>query len=317
MVDGHIKKDDWGQTGSLEPQFTDDCRTRQDFNEDVKFVAARTEERYPGVDETRALILTREYLLDIYTARDDQPHSYVWLVHTYGKATPDQQAQWRRSDELADVVKELSDVRTLETGGRAWSVTVRQTPPEDPPADTPLGERWWSRDIGVRVQMIGQQGAKAHMGATPKPPQRNKRFGETTLVDGVTIVSSLVGPNATFAALHEPFEARPQVALFEKIAETDDALAVRVIGRAGSKIDDRLMVRVGEHAGEPETLSADGESFTFVGHAFVRLTRENIAVRGDLREMTLRVGDARPKLTVAGAPAEARVADGFLSWKAK
>jgi len=85
MVDGHVKKDDWGQTGSLEPAFTDDCRTRHDFSENVKFVAARTEKRYPGVDETRALLLAREYLFDVCTARDDQEHSYVWLVHTYGK----------------------------------------------------------------------------------------------------------------------------------------------------------------------------------------------------------------------------------------
>jgi len=85
MVDGHIKKDDWGQTGSLEPGFTDECRTRHDFSEEVKFVAARTQKRYPGVDETRALMLTREYLVDVFTARDDQQHLYVWLVHTYGK----------------------------------------------------------------------------------------------------------------------------------------------------------------------------------------------------------------------------------------
>jgi len=317
MVDGHIKKDDWGQTGSLEPQFTNDCRTRYDFNEDVKFVAAQTDERYPGVEETRALMLTREYLFDVFTARDDQPHSYVWLVHTYGKATPDQPNQWRASDSLADLVAELSDIRTLETGGRAWSVTVRQMPPENPPENTPLGERWWSRNIGVQVRMLGQEGSQAHVGATPKPPQGNKRFGETALVDGVTIAASLVAPSATFAALHEPFEGRPQVTSFEKIAQTDDALAVRVIGRAGSGVDDRLMVRIGEQSNRPKTLSADGESFTFVGHAFVRFNGNTVTVRGDLREMTLRVGDARPKLTVNGVKAEPRMADDFLYWKTK
>ena len=317
MVDGHITKDDWGQTGSLEPQFTNDCCTRHEFNEDVKFVAARTRERYPGVDEIRALMLTREYLFDVFTARDDQPHSYVWLVHTYGKATPDQPNQWRASDALADLVAELSDVRTLETEGRAWSVTVRQTPPENPPEDSPLGERWWGRKIGVQVQMLGQEGVQSHIGATPKPPQRNKRFGETALVDGVTIAASLVGPSSTFAALHEPFEGRPQITSFEKIAQTDDALAVRVIGRAGSGVNDRLMIRIGEQSDRPETLSADGESFTFAGHAFIRFSGDAVTVRGDLREMTLRVGDARPRLTVNGVPAEARVADALLSWKAE
>jgi len=194
-------------------------------------------------------------------------------------------------------------------------VTVRQTPPENPPANTLLGERWWSRHVGVRIQMFGQAGAKAHMGATPKPPENNKRIGETAAVDGVTIVSSIVGPSATFAALHEPFEAHPQIDSFEKIAQTDDGLAVRVVGRAGSGINDRLMIRVGQQAGQSVTLSAGGESFTFAGHAFVRLGGQSVTACGDLREMTLRLGNAGPKLTVNGATAEARVADGFLYWK--
>ena len=315
MVDGHIKKDDWGRTGSLEPQFTDDCRTRSDFNEEVKFVAARTQQRYPGVDETRALMLTREYLLDVSTARDDEKHSYVWLIHTFGKATPDRPDQWRRSGDLAELVGELSDVRTLKTDGRAWDVTVRQAPPENPPENTPLGREWWSRDIGVRVRMLGQQAAKAHIGATPKPPGGRNRLGEMAMVDGVTVVSSVVSPSATFAALHEPFEGRPQIESFERIAQTDDALAVRVIGRTGSGINDRLMVRVGDQAGHGVTLSEGGESFTFASHAFVRISGETVTVRGDLREVTLRVGNGRPKLVVGGAPAEARVADGLLRWK--
>ncbi len=315
MVDGHVKLDDWGQTGSLEPQFTDDCTTRQDFSNEVKFVAARTQNRYPGVDETRALMLTREYLFDVHTARDDEEHSYVWMVHTFGNATPDRANQWHKSDELAELVGELSDVRTLTTDGRDWGVTVRQTPPAKPPEDTPLGPQWWSRDIGVRVWMLGQEDAKAHVGATPKPPGDSGRMGEMAMVDGVTVAASVVAPSATFAALHEPFEGRPQIEAFERIAQTGDALAVRVIGRAGSPIDDRLMVRVGEQAGQGETLSADGESFTFVGHAFVRLGRQGVIARGNLRALTLRVGDARPKLTVNGATVEARIADGFLYWK--
>ncbi len=315
MVDGHIKKDDWGQTGSLEPQFTDDCRTRSDFSQDVKFVAARTQQRYPGVDETRALMLTREYLFDVSTARDGRQHSYVWLVHTFGSATPDQPDQWRPSNDLEELVRELSDVRTLATGGREWSVTVRQTPPENAPENTPLGREWWGRRIGVRIRMLGQQTAKAHVGASPKPPGDRNRVGAMPIVDGVTVAASVVAPSATFAALHEPFEGRPQIDSFERLAQTDDALAVRIIGRAGSGINDRLMVRVGDQADQPLTLSEDGERFTFAGHAFVRFDGETVTVRGDLRQLTLRVGHARPKLIVNGRPAEADVSNGLLTWE--
>ncbi len=315
MIDGHVKRDDWGQTGSLEPQFTDECRTRHDFSAEVKFVAARTQQRYPGVDETRALMLTREYLLDVSTARDDEEHSHVWLIHTYGKATPGQPGRWRPSKDLADLVGEFTDVRTLETAGRPWSVTVRQTPPKKTPENSPLGERWWSRDVGVRVHVLGQAGAKAHVAATPKPPVDNRRFGETPAVDGVTIVSSIVGPSSTFAALHEPFEGDLQVESFERIAQTDDAMAVRVTGRPRNGIDDRLMVRIGDQAERPVTLADTAESFTFAGHAFVRSSGTNVTVRGDLHAMRLHVGSVRPKLSINGTPVEARIADGVLHWE--
>jgi len=312
MVDGHVERDDWGQTGSVEPAFTDDCTTRQHFSEEAKFVAARTQERYPGVDETRALMLTREYLFDLYTARDDQPHSYVWLVHTFGTPTPDRADQWRPSNELADLVKELSEVRTRNAGGEDWSVTIRQTAPKNPPENSPIGESWWSRNIGVRVHMLGQEGIKANLGATPKPPPDSRRLEESPMVDGVTVAASLVARSATFAVLHEPFEDRPQVEAFRRIAQTGDALAVRV---TGSGFDDRLMVRVGAQADQPITLAGEEESFTFAGHAFVRHGGRTVVVRGGLREMTLHVGDVRPKLIVNGRPAETRVQDGFLQWK--
>jgi len=311
MVDGHIKKDDWGQTGSLEPQFTDDCTTRHDFREEVKFVAARTQERYPGIDETRALMLTREYLFDLYTARDDQPHSYVWLVHTFGSATPDRKGEWRPSKELADLVKELSNVRTRNPGGEDWSVAVRQTPPSDAPENSPLEESWWSRKIGVRIQMLGQDDTKAHLAATPKPPRNSKRPEESPMVDGVTVVASLEAPSATFAALHEPFEGRSQIEAFERIAQTDDALAVRIAGRV---FDDRLLVRVGPQAEQPVTLAGDNESFTFASHAFIRHDNRTVTVRGNLLEMKLHVGDTRPKLMVNDRLAEPRVQGGFLQW---
>ena len=314
MVDGHVKKDDWGRTGSVEPAFTDDCTTRQDFSEDVQFVAARTRKRYPGVEETRALMLTRQYLFDAFTARAGERRSYVWLVHSFGEAAPDEPAQWKPSDDLADLVKELSAVRTLDAAGRPWSVTVRQVRPKVEPPNTPLGQAWWARRIGVRIHMLGQPGAKAHVGATPTPDPGSNRPRETPPVEGVTVASSLWAPSATFVALHEPFEGEPRIASFRPIAMTLDALAVRVAGQEGGGIDDRLMVRIGDRAGEPVTLGGDGERFEFAGHAFIRVTPQKVIVRGDVRAMTLRIGSARPDLAVNGRPAAARLAGGFLEW---
>ena len=316
MIDGHVKKEDWGRTGSVEPAFTDDCTTRQDFNEDVKFVAARTRKRYGGVDETRALMLTREYLLDVSSARGGERHSFVWLIHSFGRAEPDEPGKWKPSDDLKDLVKELSNVRTLDTAGQPWSVTVRQVPPEKAPEDTPLGEKWWARKIGVRIHVLAHDGAKAHVAATPKPRGGRNRPDPIPPVDGVTVAASLWGPSATFAVLHEPFEGEPRVASFRRIALTDDAVAARATGEKGSGIDDRLMVRVGDKADQPVTLGGDGESFTFAGHAFVRNAGGKVIVRGDLRAMTLRVGGAatKVKLLVNGEEAPANLSAGLLKW---
>jgi hypothetical protein len=132
------------------------------------------------------------------------------------------------------------------------------------------------------------------------------------MVDGVTVVASLEAPSATFAALHEPFEDRPQIEAFERLAETHDAVVVRIVG---GDFDDRLMVRVGPQAEQPVTLAGDKEHFTFAGHAFIRHEDRTVVVRGDLREMTLHVGEAQPKLIVNGKAAESRVQEGFLQWK--
>jgi hypothetical protein len=314
MIDGHIRVDDWGQTGSLEPQFTDDCTTRQNFGDAVKFLAARTRKRYPGVDETRALMLTREYLFDVCTAQDDQQHSYVWLVHTFGTAAPDRADQWRPSGQLSDQVKELSDVRTLQAAGRDWGVTVRQTPPREPPPHSPLDADWWSRPVGVRIRMLGQPGMHAHVAATPKPSADGRGNKEPAIVDGVTVAASQESPSAVFAALHEPFEDAPLVDAFQRIAQTDDALAVRVSGRSGGGFDDRLLLRVGQQADEILTLAGDGESFTFAGFAFVRRSGQTIVVQGHLHAMTFKVPDGGAKLVVNGVPIPARLEDGILQW---
>lgn len=314
MVDGHIEKQDWGRTGSVEPAFTDDCTTRSDFTDAVKFVAARTRKRYPGVDETRALMLTDEYLFDAYVGQSDKRRSFVWLIHTFGQASPAEPASWKPSDDLATLVKELKNVRTRNTAGQAWQVTVKQVPGENAPDDGRLGKAFWSRDVGVRIHVLGQDDTKAHLADTPKPHGKDGQT-EKTEVDGVTIAASRWAPAASFVAVHEPFEKSPRIASVEKIARAADAVAVRVTGLAGSGIDDRLMVRVADNADQPITLADDKERFTFAGHAFVRVAPKKVTVRGDVRELTVKVGQATPQLEVNGKTVPAQVADGVLTWR--
>ncbi len=316
MVDGDIKVDDWGRTGSVEPKFTSDCQTRQLFQPEVKFVAARTSKRYPGVGETRALALTREYLLDVFACSDTKPHSYVWIVHTYGKAELEHASRWKSSKDLSDLIKELSDEQSLKAADEDWAVTVRQTPSANPPAGTPLGGAWWRRKIGVRLRMLGQADTTAYVTSTPKPPgEKPDRLLNLPLVDGVTILASRRAKDAMFVALHEPFDGAPVVSRFERIAQTSGAIALRVVGKPSSNIDDRLLLRIGDEPAAPLTLAGDDEYFSFADFAFVRIGRDKVVVRGDLQRLELPVGKTRPKLIVDGQPVTAKVTDGVLSWQ--
>jgi hypothetical protein len=81
----------------------------------------------------------------------------------------------------------------------------------------------------------------------------------------------------------------------------------------GSGINDRLMLRYGDHADQPVTLAGDGESFTFVDHVYVRIGEDRVVVSGDLRAMKVRV-KGHPRLVVNGQERDCTLAEGRLTF---
>jgi len=284
MVDGHIPVDpatSWAKTGSVEPGFTTDLATRWAFTPQVKFVAARTSHRYEGADETRVLMLTEHYLLDIFRCIDDQPHSYTWIAHTFGKATPEGAAQWKPSTELADrlISPQFLDPLALDTGGKPWAVTVLQVPAEET-RDHPRYAAWWQRPVGVKVHMLGQPDTTASVAGSQVPYTNNERNPVgPRFVDGVAILATRWADSATFVAVHEPYEKQPALTGVRTVAQTDDAVCIAI---AGPGFDDRLMVRFGDNADRPLTLGDGNESHTFTGWAFIRTTDTQRIVQGNL-----------------------------------
>jgi len=284
MVDGHIAVDpatSWAKTGSVEPGFTDALTTRHAFEPEVKFAAANTAGRYEGVDETRVLMLTRQYLLDIFRCVDDEGHSYAWIAHTFGQATVEQPGKWKPSKELAEkfISPQLINPRAMPTEGRPWSVTVRQAPAAGM-ADHRHYSAWWKRDVGVRLHMLGQDGVTAWVSNSQAPYSNNERkpVGKRH-VDGVAMLATKWAPSATFVAVHEPFEGKPTLTDVRLIEQTDDAVAVAV---SGPGFEDRLMVRFGDKADEAVTIRDGKQAYTFKGWAFVREADGKRVVRGGL-----------------------------------
>jgi hypothetical protein len=50
--------------------------------------------------QTRALALTREYLLDVFWATSELPHTYDWVLHAIGKLHLENPATYEPSSDL-------------------------------------------------------------------------------------------------------------------------------------------------------------------------------------------------------------------------
>ncbi len=294
-------------------------------------------EIFPGVDMTRALFLTGEYLFDVYQLTSDKPHEYHWQVHALGAAYPDAPADWRATGELdgklydqtnravaarlADPIERdryrLRRVHKLDANNSAWSLTTLQTCALEDVSQSILGRQWYDRKIGVRVSMLGEDGTRVYYGDTPVvrsaaglEKSKSEKSDAANEVGGVTILVARNKANTTFVALHEPFKAgRHRVTGFRRIEQTDRAVAVAVIGADG--INDRVMACLGDGHDQPTTLTDGIETFTFADHAYLRIGNDQIHATGDLRSVKLKVnGD--PKLILNGQQAPATISGGMM-----
>ena len=294
-------------------------------------------EVWPGVDMTRALFLTREYLFDVYQLTSKTPRVYQWHVHALGQAQVD--AAWKPTTELVDKLYDLSnrqvakrlqdpiehdryqlgDVHRLDAGDQPWSFTAVQTCALEDPAQSVLGRAWYDRKIGVRVTMLGAPETRVFEGKSPesrRAPGREGNKGDPSAlpneVGGVTLMVERCAPATVFVALHEPFkDGRPRIESFRRIQQTDEGVAVAVVGEAGSGIDDRLLLRFWEKYDQPLTLEGGDESFTFADHAHVRLGADKVEASGDLRAMRLKVA-GRPRLLLNGQEERVAIEGGHM-----
>jgi hypothetical protein len=306
------------KVGRQEPQFTSAVATRHAFTPGAKFVAARSGEVYPGVDLERALVLAREYLLDVTRLASAEPRDAYWFCHALGLARGTKGGAWTPRDMPAGL-EPLAHGRAMDPGAGGWAVRVDQVCALDDPARAALPTAWYGRKIGAVVRMLGEAGTTVYVARTPDPLERYRDAdGKTQArpvpseVGGETILAVRRAPRTAFVALHEPFEhGTPRVETFRPIGERGDAVGAAVVGRPGTGIDDRVLVRLGDRHDEPVTLESDGERFTFAGWAWVRVGEDEVAAWGDVRAIAVRV-PGKPGLVLNGKPAAARVTAGWL-----
>lgn len=127
------------------------------------------------------------------------------------------------------------------------------------------------------LHMLGAPGTHVFTAVPPGAPQQ----APPTLV-----LARRDAPATLFTALYAPFEnGQPVVHSIEALAETPDAVAVRIRGVLpdGSPLHDIILLAMRDQAGEETTLSRDGTfSASFTGHAVMR--PETLQHTGNLRE---------------------------------
>ncbi len=307
---------------AAEPEFTDETLTRKVFTAPVKISLASSDEVYPGVQLTRALLLTGEYLLDVTRLAGEKEHRYDWLVHALGEATCDDASAWKQA-ELPDGLEKLANVRKYRAGEDGWQLTALQTCALDDPSEATLPESWYARKVGVRVQMLGAEGLDVYTARTPLPVEKyrdadgkRKQRQRPSETGGVTIIASRKARDATFAALHQPFEKGtfPEMTFRRWASGEDGALGVSVVSEKAG-VNDLAFVQLSPTA-RAVTLTRGHESVTFTGQAWIRRSREAVEVIGGVTALKLTV-QGNPAVRVGGAAVKATIRDGVATWSAE
>jgi hypothetical protein len=228
----------------------------------------------------------------------------------------------------------IQNTRKFAAANKPFALSLLQDYHGADPAAAALGAEWYGRKVGVRVSMLGAPGTTVYTFDTPTRytagAPRSADSKDSRVLEpehgGVSLAVRRRGPATTFVALHEPFEnGRPAPVALREIAQTPEAIAVAVTGpavndRALLQFDRRPEDAVRQHpeletapGPTPVTLAGDDESFTFTGHAFVRVTPERVEASGLLQAARIRV-QGTPKFFLKGKETPAKISAGFLTF---
>jgi hypothetical protein len=277
---------------------------RQDFAPEAKFFAL-TGSAFEGVTQTRALVLTPDYLADVFRAADDrrQERCFDWVLHGFGRLYPGNPGAYRPTQALLPSYWWVERERGRTTA-HAWRADWVQTSGGLTRGLQPVGPEWFAQTVGVRLTMLGAPDTEVYTGDGPitdgPPHARLDGNPEGTLP---LVVARRRAPATTFAAVHEPYTRRPALGRVRMLQETAAAVGLEV---AAAAFSDRVLVAF-DPAQEQTLRAADGEGFTFRDHGYVRIAGHRVTVRGPVKALRVRVPNTdRVEMVVNGRPQAAR-----------
>ncbi len=214
---------------------------RHSFNPEVKFLAT-TASCYPGVLQTRALALTPEYLLDLFWADSELPHTYDWVLHAIGKLYMEHPWLYQPSSDLLQDYWWVENEQRRKTD-QTWRADFIQ---QNGLAIRGMGrqtDEWFNDRSAVRITMIGEPettvyGADGPSGGPPVDPIMNPEGNIPMLL------VRRYARRTVFAVVHEPYKnTQPNINLVRKIAESKDAYLAEI---HGENYIDRIAVAFGD-----------------------------------------------------------------------
>ena len=300
---------DEGETRDAEP-----TALRHEFSPEVKFLASSASGVFEGVDQTRALLLTREYLLDVVHATSAVPHIYDYVLHSFGKVEPQDPAAFEATTALMKRYWLLDDQKVAATS-EPWMLDFVL---EEKAAarDGSYGPEWYAHKARLRLRMAGEPNTRVMHGRWGAALSRlvSEQHKGARLDALATVVARRTGRDALFVVSHEPHVGtdQPQLARVTTLVRTKEAAVIRV---DATDFTDYAAIAFGPQAdGAEHALTIDGERpnfFAFRGYGYARIRKDGpVTLRGGWTG--LRLPDAGGPVTLNGEAATATTGRGGL-----
>ena len=261
---------------------------RQQFGSHAKFLATSASGVFTGVDQTRALLLTDGYLLDLFHLKSAVPHDYDYLLHSFGRPEPMRAGSYRASDRSRrrywqleearaarfddgwqfDFVLDTEQQRRLDRAAmEAMRIRSRPKKFERFKERYRFGDAWYEHKAGVRVTMVGEADTQVTLGRGPHDL-------------GMLVARREARPETAFVVVHEPYsgEKSPEIRAVELLARSASAFLVRIEGE--DHIDYAAVSTDPRADGRPQMLR-DGESgieVAFRSYGWLRIHADGSAV---------------------------------------
>jgi len=287
------------------------CDVRHAFTPEVKYLATSASGVFEKVDQTRVLLLTREYLLDVFYAASPTPRTYDYLLHSFGMPRPARPELFKPSNALDRRFWLVSDRRAMTTD-KPWSLdfVIKEQPGS---RKGKFGPEWYDHTAAVRVTMAGEPNTMVTHGISGIELGKQVKRSFDPL--GMLIARRDGVRQTVFAAAHKPYAnaAKPQVTAVTRLAQSDRAMLMRV---DATDYTDYAAVSFGPQPGTPEhVLVADDDPKTrvaFKDYGYLRVRRDGTVVaRGGWTALSL--PGAKAALTLNGQPARANITGGYLT----